>query len=173
MNLHPALAYPPRWLRVALIALVTVAIDQITKAMARAWLPDRRISLLGDLIRLQPSQNAGAFMSLGARLPEAARFWLFVVISGVILVLLAVYIIADPMLTPMTVHALSLVLGGGIGNMIDRIRFDGRVFDFLNVGIGGVRTGIFNVADVAIMAGGILALWAITKIESHKSEVTS
>jgi signal peptidase II len=49
--------------------------------------------------------------------------------------------------------------------MIDRIRFDGRVFDFLNVGIGGLRTGIFNVADVAIMAGGILALWAMIRAD--------
>jgi signal peptidase II len=104
-------------------------------------------------------------MSLGARLPEAVRFWLFIVLSGITLVLLTVYVLADTMLTPTTVTALSLVLGGGIGNMIDRIRFDGRVFDFLNVGIGGLRTGIFNVADVAIMAGGILALWAMIRAD--------
>jgi signal peptidase II len=172
-TLNPHVALWPRWLRIATIALATVAIDQITKAMAKAWLPNRRISLLGDLIRLQPSQNAGAFMSLGARLPETARFWLFIVISSVILLLLAVFVVVDPTLTPMMVHALSLVLGGGIGNMIDRMRFNGRVFDFLNVGIGGVRTGIFNVADVAIMAGGILALWAMMKVESYRSEAVS
>lgn len=164
-TIQPSSALSSRWPRVALIVLITVALDQVTKAMARAWLPHRRISLLGDLIRLQPSQNAGAFMSLGARLPEAVRFWLFIVLSGITLVLLTVYILADTMLPPTTVTALSLVLGGGIGNMIDRIRFDGRVFDFLNVGIGGLRTGIFNVADVAIMAGGILALWAMIRAD--------
>jgi signal peptidase II len=141
--------------------LITVVLDQATKMMAKAWLPHRRISLLGDLIRLQPSRNAGAFMSLGARLPEGVRFWLFVVLSGAVLVVLAVYVVSDASLTPITVNALSLVLGGGLGNLIDRVRFNGEVFDFLNIGIGRVRTGIFNVADVAIMAGGFLAVWAM------------
>lgn len=163
MHAPSFLSFSPRWLRVAIIAAITVALDQATKAVAKAWLPNRRLSLLGDLIRLQPSRNAGAFMSLGARLPAAARFWIFVVFSGAILLLLAVYVVADATLTPMTVNALSLVLGGGLGNLIDRIRFDGQVFDFLNVGIGGLRTGIFNVADLAIVAGGILAVWAMAK----------
>jgi signal peptidase II len=53
---------------------------------------------------------------------------------------------------------LALVAGGGISNLIDRLLYNGRVTDFLNVGIGGVRTGIFNVADMAIMAGALLLL---------------
>lgn len=58
--------------------------------------------------------------------------------------------------------ALSLAVGGGIGNLIDRIAF-GSVTDFLNFGIGQVRTGIFNVADMAIMAGLFLFLYAAMK----------
>jgi signal peptidase II len=61
-------------------------------------------------------------------------------------------------LQPWRVVALALVAGGGISNLIDRLLYDGRVTDFLNVGIGGVRTGIFNVADMAIMAGALLLL---------------
>jgi signal peptidase II len=49
--------------------------------------------------------------------------------------------------------SLSLICGGGFGNLIDRLRYDGYVMDFLNIGIGPIRTGIFNVADVALMAG--------------------
>ena len=48
----------------------------------------------------------------------------------------------------------------------NRIRFEGRVFDFLNLGIGGLRTGIFNVADLAIVIGGVLAVGAMMKVES-------
>jgi signal peptidase II len=166
IHVPSVLSFSPRWLRVAVIALLTVALDQATKVVAKAWLPPRRISLLGDVIRLQPSQNAGAFMSLGARLPAAARFWIFVVVSGVLLLLMAVYVLWDETLTPMTVNALSLILGGGLGNLIDRIRFEGRVFDFLNLGIGGLRTGIFNVADLAIVIGGVLAVGAMMKVES-------
>jgi signal peptidase II len=55
--------------------------------------------------------------------------------------------------------ALSLFIVGGFSNWIDRL-VDGKVVDFLNVGIGGVRTGVFNVADVAIMVGAVLFLFA-------------
>ena len=51
--------------------------------------------------------------------------------------------------------ALSLMLGGGVGNLIDRISNEGRVMDFMNLSIGSLRTGIFNVADIAILVGGI------------------
>ena len=55
--------------------------------------------------------------------------------------------------------ALALMLGGGVGNLIDRLVNDGRVIDFMHVGVGVLRTGVFNVADMALMAGlGLMAL---------------
>ncbi len=54
--------------------------------------------------------------------------------------------------------AVALILAGGMGNLIDRVLQDGVVVDFINVGIGPVRTGIFNVADVAITSGVIILL---------------
>jgi signal peptidase II len=54
--------------------------------------------------------------------------------------------------------ALTLVAGGGMSNLIDRLMFQGRVTDFLNVGLGSLRTGIFNVADMTILAGALLML---------------
>jgi signal peptidase II len=51
---------------------------------------------------------------------------------------------------------LALVAGGGLGNLVDRFRLRGYVIDFMNLGLGPVRTGVFNVADVAIVAGVIL-----------------
>lgn len=52
--------------------------------------------------------------------------------------------------------AWSLVLSGGVGNPVDRIVYDGRVVDFMNLGIGSLHTGIFNVADVYIRTGAFL-----------------
>jgi signal peptidase II len=52
--------------------------------------------------------------------------------------------------------ALALFLGGGIGNLIDRLTNDGRVIDFMHIGFGFLRTGIFNVADMALMTGVVL-----------------
>ena len=63
-------------------------------------------------------------------------------------------------INPIFVWALGLILSGGIGNLIDRIIYNGRVADFLNVGIGGLRSGIFNIADLAIVAGLLLVIYA-------------
>jgi signal peptidase II len=54
--------------------------------------------------------------------------------------------------------AIALVAGGGIGNLIDRLAYNGAVIDFLNVGIGGLRTAIFNVADVAVFLGAAMLI---------------
>lgn len=58
-----------------------------------------------------------------------------------------------------TVVAWSLVLSGGLGNLVDRIINDGRVIDFMNIGIGSLRTGIFNVADVCITVGVVVLIF--------------
>lgn len=58
-----------------------------------------------------------------------------------------------------TVVARSLVLSGGLGNLVDRIINDGRVIDFMNIGIGSLRTGIFNVADVCITVGVVVLIF--------------
>ena len=60
---------------------------------------------------------------------------------------------------PPALFGLALVAAGSLSNFADRVAY-GRVIDFLNVGIGGLRTGIFNVADVAIMVGVALFLVA-------------
>ena len=63
------------------------------------------------------------------------------------------------------------MLAGGIGNLIDRVFHGGLVIDFLNMGIGPVRTGIFNVADMAIMAGfALLILQPRPKSDTPKVE---
>lgn len=56
------------------------------------------------------------------------------------------------------IFALALVLSGGSSNLIDRFANDGYVVDFINLGIGQIRTGIFNVADVAISVGFLMLL---------------
>jgi signal peptidase II len=68
---------------------------------------------------------------------------------------------------------LALLAASGIGNLIDRLLFDGRVTDFLNIGIGSLRTGIFNVADVVGMIGFVVLLFAASEAEaSDKAGIT-
>jgi signal peptidase II len=147
-----------------LIVLITsVGCDQVTKEIARTRLPELRVySFLGDLFRLQLTENHGAFLSLGAALSESNRFLIFTAMVGFALLGVLVYMLRKPNIGAFNIVSISLILGGGIGNLIDRILFNGGVTDFLNVGIGQLRTGIFNVADVAIMAGvGMLLYWSL------------
>lgn len=113
------------------------------------------MSFARDTFRLQYAENKGAFLSIGASLPENARGLLFTVGIGAIVLGILGYLLFVPALSHVTTVALSLIAGGGLSNLIDRIAYGGHVVDFLNIGLGGVRTGIFNIADVAIMVGVI------------------
>jgi signal peptidase II len=85
---------------------------------------------------------------------------LFSGVVGAVLAALLVYLFVSKPQNPLVGASIALIVGGGVSNLIDRLRYGGYVVDFLNVGIGPLRTGIFNVADMAIMAGVIL--WAFS-----------
>lgn len=146
------------------VLFTTVGCDQATKSLAQTHLASAEPrSFLNGFFWLQYAENPGAFLSLGARIPAEMQHWIFTVTVAIVLVALLVYTLRETLRTahqPHTVFivALALFLGGGIGNLIDRITNDGRVIDFMHIGIGGLRTGIFNVADMALMAGVALLL---------------
>jgi signal peptidase II len=136
-----------------------VGCDQVSKSAARAMLVSGVTeSLFADSLRLQLVQNPGSFLSLGASLPEHLRFILFTAVAAILLAGLVYASLFARRLGPARFIALGLVAGGGISNLIDRLFYDGRVTDFLNVGIGSFRTGIFNLADMAILAGALLLI---------------
>jgi signal peptidase II len=144
----------------------TIGIDQITKVIARQSLSYPVLSYVWDTVRFQHTENAGAFLSLGAEIDGQTRFWVFTV--GVALFMAAaLWVLLRKTTMPLsTTVALTLVVGGGIGNLIDRA-MKGTVTDFMNVGIGWLRTGIFNVADMVIMLGvAVLIFQSFKKPES-------
>ncbi|MCG3112765.1 MAG: signal peptidase II [Candidatus Manganitrophus sp. SB1] len=151
-------AVKKRFLIVTLL-LATVGLDRVTKVIARDRLESAPpISLFGGIVRLDYVENPGAFLGLGSGLSETTRFWIFSVLVGGFLVGLFLYVLINRRLSVIEVVAFSLILGGGLGNLIDRVLYD-YVIDFLVVGIGRLRTGVFNVADLAITAGvGLLFL---------------
>jgi signal peptidase II len=107
-------------------------------------------------VRIQYAENDGAFLSLGSSLPQKWKMLIF--IGGVSLFLISafIYLIFASGINASAVAAISLVIGGGLSNLLDRIAYNGHVIDFLNLGLGRLRTGIFNVADLAIMLGMLL-----------------
>lgn len=134
------------------LIIAIVGIDQITKIMARDKLrgtPPRAI--VGELFVLEYAENPGAFLSLGAKLSEEIRFAIFVIfVCG--FVIWALWYVLKKSLSPLEHFSWALIIGGSIGNLIDRIIY-GRVIDFMHIGMGGLRTGIFNIADFAIVIG--------------------
>ena len=116
-----------------------------------------------DLFRLQYATNTGAFLSLGSTLSDGMRFGLLTGLNMLILLILAWVIFFKRTLSISVAVALTLILSGGIGNIIDRLFREGKVVDFMNLGFGSAwwqRTGIFNVADLAII-GGLVLLMAL------------
>ncbi len=148
---------------VAFVLAACVACDRGTKELAEATLPlGQRHSFLADTLRLEHVRNPGAFLGLGAALPEGARAAVFT--WGVALVTLgalaaAVGAAVLPRGSTRTAVAAALVAAGGLGNLWDRFASGGLVTDFLNLGVGPLRTGIFNFADVALMVGLALVAW--------------
>jgi len=141
-------------LRVALlaVAVATIGCDRLTKHAATAVLagaPGR--SYLADTIRLEYAENTGGFLSLGAQAPHGVRTLLFTIGTGFMLLAL-VRAAVGLRWRGWRLLGVGLVVAGGVSNWVDRI-VHGSVVDFINVGIGPLRTGIFNVADVAIMLG--------------------
>jgi signal peptidase II len=144
-----------RWSLVLLVLAMAVGCDQATKRLARQSLADAPpLSYLDDSLRLEYAENAGGFLSLGAELPGRVRFFLFVPLVAVILA--GSLALAQRSTSALQLWGLSLLAGGGAGNLIDRIAHDGRVVDFINLGLGSLRTGVFNLADVAVTTGVVL-----------------
>jgi signal peptidase II len=136
--------------------------------MATELLADKPTqSLLADSVRLEYATNAGGFLSLGAGLSPRVRASVFTVATGVFMVALSISLVRSRW-SLWRALGVALLLAGGISNWIDRA-FSGVVVDFLNVGVGWLRTGIFNVADVAIMMG--IAMFVVSELLArHKRE---
>jgi signal peptidase II len=148
-------------LLVLFAVLGTVGCDQVTKHVARSLLAGAQArSYLADTIRLDYAENAGGFLSLGSTWSPMARTSLLTFGTGAMLLILAGAAVRSR-LTGWSLLAAILFISGGASNWLDRAT-RGIVVDFMNLGIGPVRTGIFNAADVSILAGA--AVFALVEI---------
>ena len=147
-----------RLFTVLAVAVVSVGLDQWTKKLAIDHLqgePDQ--FFMGDLFRLTFVENRGAFLSLGANLSDGMRNVLLNIFPAVLLVALFVYVLRSLSINKWQIIGLAFIVGGGLSNIVDRILY-GHVVDFLHMKAFGLQTGIFNVADMAIMLGMFIML---------------
>jgi len=148
---------------ILVIVIANIGCDQVSKKIARENIVQGdRIEVLSDKLILMNVENDGAFLSTGSDLPPLAKKILLLGLPIVMLVGAFIYLLITTNLPKLGLIGWSFVIGGGIGNMYDRIKF-GSVTDFLFIDLGGIfRTGVFNMADVSIMVGmGFLILYYI------------
>jgi len=144
-------------LLVLLVVFTCVGCDQATKRVALECLPRAEpLRFAGDTLRLQVVENRGAFLGLGDELPEPVRELVLGWLVGACLAAFLVYLLRARGWSGTSLAAGALIVGGGLGNLVDRLVRSGYVLDFVNCGIGSLRTGIFNVADVALTLGVVL-----------------
>lgn len=140
-------------LLILLVFFPLIGCDRYTKEQAVILLKGQEpLSFLNGFFSLTYHENTGAMLSLGADLADDLRVFIFTFLVGLVLVSGLIYILLKPMNKYSFTLGL-LILAGGFGNLYDRAVNDGHVVDFMLLQIGPLKTGIFNVADIAIMAG--------------------
>ncbi len=136
------------------LAALIASLDQLTKAWLTSFLaPGQSVDVIGDLVRLVHSQNDGGLF--GLLRGQALAFGL---VSMVVVAVIVAYHLRSNASRYLSI-TLGLLLGGALGNLIDRLRLE-HVVDFVDVGIGSLRWYTFNVADAGISFAIMLLLAA-------------
>lgn len=150
---------PLKFVLLLLIVLLNIGCDQVSKTVVRQRIDyHQNISLIKNHLTLTKVENTGAFLSTGENLPEFIKVILLTVLPLLVLGYGLYYLFKETNLPRVSQLGVSFLIGGGIGNIFDRIKF-GSVTDFLHIDFIIFRTGVFNFADVSIMFGiGILLL---------------
>jgi len=150
--------------------LVTVS-DVISKQLALRFLHPRSMphDVIGDWFRLALVRNPGA--AFGLNVGMYSRY-IFMALTIVALIILARLYRSTRIGDVSRVIALALVCGGAVGNLIDRVKYDEGVVDFIDVGISEItRWPTFNVADMAVSFGAFLLAWVLWEEDRDLAEV--
>lgn len=148
--------------KIAIIALVLLNIgcDQISKNVVRKNVDTQEtIELVGKKFILTKVENTGAMLGFGSELSPLLKIIFLQALPIVVLLVLLFRVLRKSDMNKWLVFAFACVIGGGIGNLIDRIAY-GQVTDFFHIDLGGYfKTGVFNMADVSVTMGVLLILF--------------
>jgi signal peptidase II len=158
-----------------LLSIGLIGLDRLTKNLAKEHLQNREpLSYLHDTVRLGYAENTGAFLSFGADWPEVVSFWVFGIAPLLLLGGFFVYcVVKAKVLSFNQLVPFALIFAGGTGNIADRLMYNRHVTDFMNVGIGSLRTGIFNVADMCVTTAVIILVIQSFKKDKKKEQPES
>lgn len=144
---------------IILVVLMNIGCDQISKSMVRKNVSaEDYIPLIADNFILTNVENTGAMLGFGENLPPVLKLILLQALPVFVLLILLYRTLLKTYLNNILALAFSFVIGGGIGNIIDRIAY-GSVTDFFLLKAGIFKTGIFNMADVSVTIGALFILY--------------
>jgi signal peptidase II len=156
-----------------LIAIAVLLLDRLTKwAIVQTIVLEDAVSIVPGFFRLTHLENPGAAFSLFAESTSPFKTALLIAFSLAALVVVALLLWKDRNTFNAGTLALSLILGGALGNLWDRLA-DGKVTDFLDFYIGAHHWPPFNIADSAIVVGALLLLLRMLRVEKPASETKS
>jgi len=143
---------------ILLIVLVNIGCDQVSKKIVRDRVePYQTISVIKDHFMVMRVENEGAFLSLGTSMSKTSRSIFLSILPVLAIGFGLFYAISRQNLSKGMLIGLCFIIGGGIGNIFDRIAY-GSVTDFLHINYGLFKTGIFNLADVSIVIGVLIVM---------------
>jgi signal peptidase II len=158
-----------RTLIILTIVITNISCDQISKAVVRKNIAyHENIEVIKShslLFLLTKVENKGAFLSFGDDFPQSIKNLIFMFLPLLALTFALIFLLKNNKINKLSVVGLCFVIGGGIGNIYDRILY-GSVTDFLYLDLAVFQTGIFNLADVSVMLGVLLMI-----IESFRKQV--
>lgn len=148
-----------------IIAVILIAVDRITKNWAAQALASGDIAVIDKVLYFRYTENTGVAFSM-----FSDNRWVLVGITSVMLIVALAFFLSGKIKDKLELFALSLIIAGGVGNLIDRLSL-GYVIDFIDVRI--INFAIFNVADMCITIGAILvciAAFVAEKREKREQE---
>ena len=148
-----------RNISITILIAVSILLDQFSKFLIRQNVDQySEIKLIGDYFILTNVENSGAFLGMGSDFSPFLKTIFLLILPIIVLIFIMFYVYRDKQIDKISLIGFCLIIGGGIGNIYDRILY-GSVTDFLFIDLGGIfKTGIFNIADLSVTTGMILIL---------------
>ncbi len=158
---HTVMAVPPKgrlfWPLLSVLLLTDCATKELVEQRLVAWVPHE---VVGQYLRFTLAYNPGAAMNLNVGPYSRIIFSVAAIVA--VSLLASMYRRTESQATA-TVVALAMVIGGAIGNLLDRLRSARGVVDFIDVGVGSWRFWTFNVADIGVSIGALLLAWELSR----------
>ena len=148
-----------RNLLILILLATNVGCDQISKCIVRQTIDyGHKTSVIGSFVIITKVENTGAFLGLGDQLPRIIYKILMIILPLFVLGYALYYLLTSNNLSKLLVFGICLVIGGGLGNVYDRIIY-GSVTDFLHFDFVLFQTGIVNMADISITIGFFILIY--------------